>query len=437
MPETPGTPGPAAYAAPRVLLRDALVIDTEPHPHARPHTDVLVENGTITAVGPDLPADGAEVVDARDRIVLPGFVDTHRHVWQTPLRAIAVDSDLGGYLTTVLGGLGPRMRPADLHAANLAGALECLDAGITTVQDFSHALYTPEHADAALDGLHEAGVRAVFGYGYPVFAADARHTKDVRAAHERHTARGGDGLVSLALAPHGPSYSPMEDVLEDWRLARELGMRIAVHVGAGPVAERPVAALDDAGLLGPDTLYVHGNSLPDDELRRIADSGGAMSVAPAVEASMGHGAPMAGRLRAAGVTTGLGVDVVTTVAGDMFSLMRAALTTAHVAGGPRLTAADVLRMATLDGAAALGLADTVGSLRPGKRADLLLLRADAVNLTGFHDPVGAVVTAAHPGNIDTVLVAGRPVKHGGTLLHPGLSGALAAVRETAARLAAA
>ncbi|GAA3132195.1 amidohydrolase family protein [Streptomyces echinatus] len=428
-------PGTTALPPARLLLRDACVIDTEPHPVALPHHDVLIEGDRIAAVGPRLPADGAQVLDARGHIVLPGFVDTHRHLWQTPLRAAAVDTDLDGYLRHVLGELGPRLRPEDLRTANLAGALECLDAGITTVQDFSHAQYTPDHTAAALDGLHAAGIRAVFGYGYPVFSPEARRTDDVRRAHALHTTSGATGLVSFALAPLGPSYSPIDTVTEDWRLARELGLRLAVHTGASPDTPRPVDALARAGLLGPDTLYVHGNSLPDDELRRIADSGGTASIAPAVEAAMGHGAPMINRLRAAGVTTGLGADVVTTVAGDMFSLMRAALTTGHLCpDGERPTAATVLRMATQDGAAALGLADTIGSLRPGKQADLILLRAGAVNLAAHHDPVGAVVTCAHPGNIDTVLVAGRPVKQAGRLLNPHLTDTLTRLHDTAARL---
>ncbi|MGW1989242.1 amidohydrolase family protein [Embleya sp. NPDC001921] len=419
----------------RLLLRGGTVVDTDPHVTARPNTDVLIEHGTIVAVGSGLSAEGAEVVDARERIVLPGFVDTHRHVWQSVLRAVAVDSDLGDYLGLVLGRLSPAMRPEDVYTGNLVGALECLDSGITTVQDFSHVQHRAEHGDAAVGGLRAAGIRAVFGYGHPPFDPAARDPRLVRDLRERLFAD-DDELVTLALAPGGPSYTPIDVVEEDWRLAAELHIPLAVHVGSGPVAQRPIEALRDRGLLNARTLYIHGNSLPDDELAMIADSGGALSIAPHIEAQMGHGAPMINRSHAVGLVTGLGVDVVTSGPGDMFSLLRAALLTSQLADGPRLFAADMLRMATIGGAAALGLADRIGSLAVGKRADVVLLRADAVNLVGAtHDIAGAVVASAHPGNVDTVLVAGRTVKRAGRLTHPHLATALADAHNSAARLA--
>lgn len=419
----------------RTLVRNGTLIDTDPVA-VLPATDLLVEDGRIAAVGRDLPAGDAEVVDATGRYVLPGFVDTHRHTWQTALRGIAADHDLGAYLSRVLGEIGGRVRPGDVRVATLAGALEALDGGVTTLQDFSHALRTPEHADAALDGLRASGIRALFGYGYPVFGGEPG-LADGAAPSPGHTGRGSGiapyrssvadradvrrvhasmgGLITMALAPHGPSYSPIDAVAEDWALARELDMPLVVHVGAGPVAERPIDALRAHGLLRPGTVYVHGNSLPDEELKLIADSGGTASVAPAVEARMGHGAPVLARLRAAGVPTGLGVDVVTTVAGDMFTLMRAAMLGLDASGGPRLSPSDALRLATIEGARVLGMADLVGSPAVGKQADLILLRADDLNLLGAADPVAAVVTSAHPGNVETVLVAGNAVKRDGRL----------------------
>ncbi|MFJ6788733.1 amidohydrolase family protein [Streptomyces angustmyceticus] len=431
------------HRTPRLLLRGGLVIDTAPHPVVHPHTDVLVEGDRIAAVGRDLPLDdtdaGLEVIDARTMIVLPGFVDTHRHLWQGVLRSAAVDASLDGYFSRILGDLAGRFTPADVYTGNLLGALECLDAGVTTVQDFSHVQYSPEHTAAAVEALREAGIRAVFGYGYPVFDETARQADWVRKARTTHfTSR--DALVTMALAPVGPSFTAPEAVREDWLLARELGLPVAVHVSAGPVAERPIAALREQGLLTAGTLYVHGNSLPDSELRLIAESGGAVAITPAIEASMRFGAPMAGRLRRAGVTTGLGADAVTSAAGDMFSQMRAALMSSHFdadAGAEEsaVTAADVLRMATAEGAAALGLGDEVGSLGVGKRADLVLLRADALNLApAHHDPIGAVVTAAHPGNVDTVLVAGRAVKRDGRLRYENLGGVLAEAQRASERL---
>jgi cytosine/adenosine deaminase-related metal-dependent hydrolase len=401
-------------------------------PTVRSGVDLLIRDGEITAVGAGLaqaaPPD-TEVLDASNHVVLPGFVDAHRHLWVTALRALTADSDLGTYLDLVLGRLAPRFTPEDVYTSTYFGARECLEAGVTTVQDFAHIIYTPEHADAAIAGLSAAGVRAVFGYGYPPFDASARDFADVRRVRSRYFASDEDALLTMALSPAGPSYSPIDIVREDWKLARDLGVPITVHVGSRPDGQQPIATLEREGLLTPGTVYVHGNSLPDDELARIADSGGAVAIAPAVEAQMGHGAPMIGRLRRAGVRLGLGADVVTATAGDMFTLMRAALLSGRVAeaglveaglveagAAGRPTTADVLRAATLGGAETLGLADRVGSLRPGKRADLVLLRADAPNLAPLrHDPVGAVVSSAHPGNVDTVVVNGRVVKRDGVL----------------------
>ncbi|MFJ9466176.1 amidohydrolase family protein [Streptomyces caniferus] len=434
------------HHTPRLLLRGGLVIDTAPHPVVHPHTDVLIEAGRIAAVGPGLPLDdtdtGLEVIDARSMVVLPGFVDAHRHLWQGMLRSAAVDESLDHYLRRILGDLGARHTPADVYTGNLLGALECLDSGVTTVQDFSHVQHTPEHTAAAVEALREAGIRAVFGYGYPVFDEAARQADWVRKARTDHFPS-REALVTMALAPVGPSFTPPEAVREDWLLARELELPLAVHVQAGPVAQRPIAALQEQGLLTAGTLYVHGNSLPDSELRLIAESGGAVAITPAIEASMRFGAPMAGRLRRAGITTGLGADAVTSAPGDMFSQMRAALMSSHfdeddaASGTSTIKAADVLRMATAEGAAALGLGDEVGSLGIGKRADVVLLRADALNLAPMaHDPIGAVVTSAHPGNVDTVLVAGRTVKRDGRLLYDNLGGVLAEAHRAVERLGA-
>jgi 5-methylthioadenosine/S-adenosylhomocysteine deaminase len=416
----------------RLLLQHGCVIDTEPRPTVHRDTDVLVEDGRIAAVGRALEAGGAEVLDASDRIVIPGLVDTHRHGWQSVLRGTAMDLDLPGYLERVARHLAPTMTPADVATAELLTGLECLDAGVTTVLDHAHICFTREHAEAAVSGLLSSGVRARFAYGRPVFG-DAWRPADVRLVRER-LLPDDDALVTMMLAPLGPSYATPDHAEADWRLARELGLAITVHVGAGPVAQRPIAALREMGVLAAGTVYVHGNSLPDDELALIAGSGGALSITPAVEARMGHGAPTLGRALRLGLTAGLGVDVVTTVPGDLFSVMRAALTSVDASGGQRVSAAEVLWMATIGGATALGMADRIGSLRPGKQADLVLLRADAVATAGTHDPIGTVVNA-HPGLVADVLVAGRFVKRDGTLCHPGTADAIRTARAVAERLA--
>ncbi|NUR96508.1 MAG: amidohydrolase family protein [Kribbellaceae bacterium] len=407
-----------------LLLRGGTVIDTYPEVVVRRNTDVLIEDGRIAAVGPGLRA-GAEVIDARERIVLPGFVDTHRHLWQTALRGIAVDADLGVYFERVLGSFGSRFRAEDVAAGNLVGALECLDAGITTVQDYSHVQRTPDHTDAALDALERSGIRAVFGYGPSPLSGGAVNAGEMR----RITAR-RSGRLGLAVAAIGPSFASFETVRADWELADSLGLPVVVHISSSSDTPDPVTRLRDAGLARPNTLYVHGNRLPDAELKVIAETGAAVSATPTVEARMRMGAPLAPRLRAAGVNFSLGIDVVTTAGGDMFRAMHELLALGH----ETFTAAEILQLATHAGARALGLPD-VGSLAIGNQADLVLLRTTDVNLAGgLHDPIATVVTAAHPGNVDTVVVGGTPVKRHGQLISTSVESALTALADSTAHL---
>ncbi|MEU0880552.1 amidohydrolase family protein [Lentzea sp. NPDC005914] len=378
------------------VLRNALVIDTDPVT-VRPGTDVLVSQGRIAAVGTGLTA--SHVIDCTDRIVLPGFVDTHRHLWQGLMRSFCADMTLGEYLEKLLWPAQRVLAPADLEIGTLAGGLECLASGITTVLDYSFSP-TFEHAEAALRGLRASGVRALFGYGEPVEAPLV--LDDVKRAVGLV-----GGAVELAMAPLGPSFSDMAVVEETWALARSLGLRLMVHIAG---QEKPMTALRERGLLHSDITFVHGNGLPDEELALVASAGAGVSIAPALEARMGHGGPMVCRTRGLGVLTGLATDTVTAVAGDMFSVMRATLLSALLSEGVHVTPADVLRMATIEGAAAAGMADRIGSLGVGKHADLVVLRADDINLVGMHDPVAAVVTAAHPGNVEKVFVGGAEVR---------------------------
>ncbi|MFI6099254.1 amidohydrolase family protein [Lentzea sp. NPDC051213] len=380
-----------------VVLRNALVIDTDPVT-IRPGTDVLISDGRIAAVGAGLTA--GTVIDCTDRIVLPGFVDTHRHLWQGLMRSFCADMTLREYLDKLLWPIQRVLTPEDLEIGNLAGGLECLASGVTTVLDYSFSP-TFEHAEAAVRGLRASGVRAMHGYGQPVEASGMVAEDVTRAA-----ALAG-GVVEVALAPLGPSFSDMAVVEEVWRLASSLGLRVMVHIAG---QEKPMTALRERGLLHSEITFVHGNGLPDGELELVAEAGAGVSIAPGLEALMGHGGPMVRRTRGLGVLTGLATDTVTAVAGDMFSVMRATLLSAHMSEGVHVTPADVLRMATIEGAAAAGMADRIGSLGVGKHADLVVLRANDINLVGTHDPVAAVVTAAHPGNVEKVFVGGAEVR---------------------------
>ena len=244
--------------------------------------------------------------------------------------------------------------------------------------------------------------------------------------------RRSEDRLGLAVAAIGPSFAPFETVRADWELADSLEVPVVVHISSSSQTPDPITQLRDAGLTRPDTLYVHGNNLPDSELKVIADTGAAVSVTPTVEARMEMGRPLAGRLRAAGVDFSLGIDVVTTSGGDMFRAMHELLSL----GYKTFSAADVLQLATVRGARALGLTD-VGSLAVGNKADVVLIRSTDINLVGgLHDPVATVVTAAHPGNVDTVLVGGTPVKRDGHLISTSLTAAVDALAESTAYLTA-
>lgn len=403
----------------RTLILGGTAIDTDPVSVTA--ADVLVEDGRIAAVGPDLPVPpDATTIDASGMLVLPGFVDTHRHTWQAGIRMTGPDVDFAGYLDLVLGRLAPRYRPDDVYAGTLAGALECLDAGITSLVDWSHIQHTPDHTAAAVTALRDSGVRAVFGYCSP--------TPDARVLAGQPTG----GLVTAAMAPFGPEIVSEEAALAEWRVARELDLPVTVHMGGNGTesAERGLEFLERHGLFGPRTTYVHGNHYTDGALRRIADSGGTISVSPVVEVELGFGAPVTGRALAAGVPTGLGADTVVSGPGDMFSLMRATYCLERMTSG--FTTRDALRAATVEGARVAGL--DVGTLGVGRPADLVLLRTDLLGMAPANDPVGAIVLSADTRAVDTVLVAGTVVKRGGTLTRHTVSTVLATLVGSAARI---
>jgi cytosine/adenosine deaminase-related metal-dependent hydrolase len=426
----------------RTLIRGGHVLSQEDAIGEIANCDILITDGVITDVGPDLARGGsidAEVLDATGMIVLPGFVDSHRHTWQTAIRGCLPCCTLDGYLGEVIARIGPAYRPEDVHASNLLGALEALNAGITTLLDWSHANNTPEHADAGIHGLQESGIRAVYAYGPPAARdywgfSPHPHPEDARRVRERYFAT-DDQLLTFAIALRGPGMCTPEVVDHDWALARELDARITVHVGQRVTGFKTemVTELHKAGLLGADTTYVHCNDTTDEEWKMIADSGGTISLSPYVELLMGHGYPPYGKALAYGLRPSLSVDTVTSVPGDMFTQMRTALVAERALSAgddhdipfaPTVTHRDMLRAATIDGAAACGLDHRTGSLTPGKDADIVLLRADQINTFPVVDPAATVVVSADTSNIDTVLVRGTVCKRNGALT-ADVSGAIA------------
>src|SRR5215211_7514281 len=354
----------------RTLLRGGHIISMDPDVGDIPGGDVLIEGEDIAAVAPSVDATDCEIVDASGAIIIPGFIDSHRHTWETVVRGIAPDVTLDGYFALVLDSLAPAYRPQDVYAGNLLGALEAIDAGVTTLLDWSHINNTPDHTDEAIRALGELKLRSVYCYGNPNtsladwwFNSVLESPEDIRRVRDRYFSS-DDGLMTLAMGTRGPGFCVPEVVKHDWDLARDIGVPISVHVGMGNVAGRfkMVEQLDDLGLLGPDITYIHCNHLTDREFQLIADTGGTTSIAPMVEMTMGHGMPPTGELLEHGLRPSLSCDVVTSVPGDPFTQMRFLFAAERVRVHervfdeeleevpPLLSSRDVLEFATIDGA---------------------------------------------------------------------------------------
>lgn len=420
----------------RILVTGGTTLTMDPAIGDLPKGDVLIEGDRIAAVAPRVEAE-AEVIDASGSIVVPGFVDTHRHTWEAAIRGSAPDATLDDYFVEILDTFAPLYRAQDVYASNLAGALECLNAGITTLVDWSHINNTPEHPDAAIQGLKEAGIRAQYAYGsantsladYWFESKIAVPAEDVRRVRDAYFSS-DQGLLTMALATRGPGFCVDDVVRAEWNLAQELGLPITVHVGMGRLAGRfnMVKRLADLGLLGiVPTTYIHCCYLSDEEWKLVADSGGTVSIAAQVEVQMGHGWPPVMKCYEHGLRPSLSVDVVTTVPGDLFTEMRCAFGCERARvhevyweqnkpSDGLLTSRQLLEMATVNGAHVVGLEDRIGSLTPGKKADLVLIDARALNVAPVIDPVAAVTLCADVSNVDTVIVDGKVVKRGGKLL---------------------
>ncbi|MDQ6731318.1 MAG: amidohydrolase family protein [Actinomycetota bacterium] len=412
--------------------------------------EVLIESDRIVQVGRDLDARGADVWNYPDMIVMPGFVDAHRHTWQTVVRHCAVGWDLAAYQQNVQGVVGERFTPDDAYVGNLLGALSALDAGITTLRDESHVQNSPEHTDELIRALRDSGIRACFAYGWPstdamswLWDSDRSIPDDISRVRFEVLAD-DSALVTMHAHLRGPELSTIQVTRADVARARELGLRMSMHMGTGEYGLKyhGIRAIAESGLIGADMTFVHCCTSTERELGLIAAAGASACVTPAVEATMpGLGAPATGRLLQHGVRPALGVDVEVGTPGDMFSIMRAALLSERLRGtllnesnGPELRAHDLLAFATIDGAVALGLQDTIGSIASGKQADLILLSGDDLNLVPTSDPEGALVAAGHAGNVDTVLVAGRVRKRDGKLIRGDIGEVIERGRQSGDRL---
>jgi len=445
----------------RILIHNATVITMDRALGDLGSADVLIEDDRIVSIEPAGRLDerfgghlaDTETIDGRGTIVIPGLVNSHMHTWQTGLRGIAANWTLPEYFRKMHAGLATAFQPEDLHIATLVGALNQLNCGTTTLVDWCHNNPTPAHNDAGIDALLESGIRAAFFHGSP--KPDPQpgqrgfwETPHPRSELERLLRHRAGGLLSVGAAILGPHYSTLEVAMHDFQMARDLGIIASMHQGGGaPRTPEGWARLEEAGLLGSYVNIVHGQGLSDDQLARFCSLGMSFSVTPEVEMSEGHGMPITGRLLRNGRAPALGVDIESAISGDMLTVARFALAAQRALdnAGHReaagtiphtstIPAREALRWATVEGARMLGMEDRIGSLAPGKQADLVLIRADALNMQPVHDPVAAVVMQANVANIDSVMVAGRWKKRSGRLLAEGIEGKLERLRESGQRI---
>lgn len=376
--------------------------------------DVLIDGDTIAEVGPDVDALDAEVVDASDAIVMPGFVDAHRHMCDSLLR----NSGSGGEARA--GTCTAHYEPDDVYAATLVGLLGAVGAGITTVVDWFAAGSGRRHLEAALQAHADAGIRSVLVMAPPAGGGEEgpRWIPSLPAE--------APPLMKLAAGSPDLRRDTLDSLVRDWAQARELGLRIHAHAATSPSDRGVIAAAAERGLLGPDVNLTHCSHLDDADLDALESTQTTVSLTPSSDTASGLGAPPIQELIDRGIRPGLGVDTERIAPGDMFAPMRATISLQHArhfdlklagkAGLPNLmTTRDVIRYATVDGASAAGLGGVTGVLEPGRQADLVVLRTDRPNIFPINDPIGAVVWGMDTSNLDWVFVAGKAHMRNGVL----------------------
>ena len=440
----------------RTLIRGAAIISMDPAIGDLASGDLLIEGDKIAAIAPHIEAADAQVIDGTGRIVIPGLVNAHMHTWQTGLRGMAANWTILEYFRHVHAGLATRFRPDDIHIATLVGALNQINCGTTTLADWCHNNPTPDHTDREIDGLAESGIRATFFHGSPKPDPKPGQRPFWETPHPRSEVErllkgrfaSQDGLLNLGLAILGPHYSTYDVAVDDFRLARECGLIASMHC-AGAEARTPDGwdRLRADGLLGDNNNIVHGQTLSEEQLRFMLDQGVTFSLTPETEMTQGHGFAITGRLRRLGGQPSLGVDLESGISGDMFTVARTALSTQRAMDNDEarratgklpdtasITCREALAWITIEGARMLKLDHRIGSLTPGKLADVVVIRATDLNMWPVHDPVASVISQTSIANIEHVLIGGEFRKRDGRLLRDDLPRHQQALAESGRRI---
>jgi cytosine/adenosine deaminase-related metal-dependent hydrolase len=427
-----------------IVLQGATVITMSPSRPDAERINILIEGDRIADVGECQGRPHAETIDLSGRIVIPGLINAHLHTWQAALSFAGADWTLLEYLNRLHADIAPRYTPDDMYVGNLAGALNQINCGTTTLGDWCHNNPTPEHTDAAVEALRESGIRAVFLHGTPNRDPDAAHPLGEVDRLLASPIRGRE-LLTVGMAIGGPQYSTPSVAVADMRAADERKLVVSMHQSGG----QPAAAWEAvhaAGLFGPRTNVVHGAGLTDEWVKTLVDVGVTFSTTPENELSHGHCAPITGRLLRLGSAPSLGTDTATAVSGEILTAARIALAhqrgldherhrhkTGMMLGTASVSSKQALSWATVEGAKALGLTDRVGRLEPGMQADLVIIDARALNLWPAHDLIAAALHASL-ANIEAVMIAGVWRKRGHSLVEVDLDEVRGRLLESGERL---
>jgi 5-methylthioadenosine/S-adenosylhomocysteine deaminase len=426
-----------------IVLRGGTVLTMNDAHEVLRDADVLVIDDKIEKIGPNLEAPAnAKTIDASNGIVMPGMIDTHRHMWQTALRGYGADWTLSQYFVFFYLEHGKIFRPQDIYAGNVLSAIESLDAGVTTTVDWSHGLQTVDHADAAVDALQSIPGRFVLAYGNIQQGPwEWATSKDFQSFVNRRFNSNDMLGFQMAFDVTGDPAFPEQ---EAFKVARELNAPVTTHAGVwGATNDDGIRLMHEHGYMTPENIYVHACTLTEDSYNRIAATGGSVSVSTESEQSAGQGYPPTWALRKHGIPVSLSMDTSVWWSGDLFSAMRTTLGAdrsrehleAHAKGNTvtnhHLRAEQVVEWATRGGAKALHKDDKLGSLEPGKKADVVLIKNDdsPVMFPILH-PYGHVAFQAQRSDVHTVIVDGKIVKSDGKLVGIDLDKARHAIEQT-------
>ncbi len=441
-----GAPAAADLAPGRPLVfRHATVLTMDDTHRIEQDADLLISADRISAVGKNLAVpEGTVEIDATGGILMPGMIDTHRHMWQTAMRGYGADWTLTQYFVWNYLQWGKSFRPQDIYAGNLLSAIEAIDAGVTTTVDWSHNLQTIDHAEAAVDALQEVPGRFVLAYGNIQAAPwEWSAAPEFRDFVARRFGGGNDMLgfqMAFDVPPAGPEF-PEQAAFE---VARDLDVPVTTHAGVWKVTtDEGIRLMHEHGFMTERTVYVHAASLSADSYHRIAATGGSASLSTESEQSAGQGYPPTWKLREHGIGVSLSMDTSVWWSADLFSAMRATLSAdrarEHLEAHSRdetvthhkLRAEQVVDWATRGGARALGLDSLTGSLEAGKKADVVLIKNDASPVMfPLLNPYGHVVFQAQRGDVHTVVVNGRVVKYDHRLVGSDLAKARQVIGQT-------